>query len=277
MPSRSIDNPNSINGVADWVEFYIFALEESLSKAELFSYLEESSGSEPDQTFIDDVWLELDRRRILYGNNPPYDLQVREIIPSFEWKTVPEYLTCLILSIDGNAVESVKTGKLFERLSCKAVTKFLNGNSIIYGHPSKQTVKEIALELSETFIKEPSSNFNDRGVDLIVWKSFGDSRKSQLVTLIQCAAGLNWGKKLLEIPYKAWTQYIHWGADPIKGFTAPIVIDKKRYDDIVTDSGLMFDRPRIYRNVQYTFNLDNDLTDDLIAWCQPKVDSFINN
>lgn len=277
MPSKLMDNPNSINSVADWVEFYIYATEDSLSKAELSSHIEDSSGSEPDQTFIDDIWLELDRRYFLYGDNPPFEVEYREIKPLLDWKTVPEYLTCLILSLDGNSVDSVSTGKLFERLSSKAISRYFNGNSIIYGHPSKQTVKDIAKKMYETFIQEPTPSFKDRGVDIICWKPFGDSRKSQITALIQCAAGFNWDKKLLGIPYRAWLNYIQWGSDPIKGFTAPIVINEKRYDDVVTDAGLMFDRPRLYRNIQYVFSDDEDLTDELIAWCQPKVNSFVNN
>ncbi|WP_209391377.1 hypothetical protein [Chryseobacterium sp. RR2-3-20] len=275
MPTKLMENPNSVSNVADWVEFYVFAMNDGLSKSELLSYIEDSSGSEPEQAFIDDIWLELERRLILYGANKPYQLDVREVLPLINWKDFPEYLTCIILSIDGNSVDAVKTGKLFERLSSKAVSNYFSGHSIIYGHPSKQTVKTIATDIFETFIKEPSSNFNDRGVDIICWKPFNDKRKSQITALIQCAAGFNWDKKLLGIPYKAWTQYIHWGADPLKGFTAPIVINEKRYDDVVTDAGIMFDRPRIYQNIQYINAIDTDLTTDLINWCEPRINSFI--
>lgn len=277
MPTKLIENPNSVSDVADWVEFYIFAMNDSLSKSELLSFIEDSSGSEPEQTFIDDIWLELERRLVLYGIIKPYQLDAREVLPLIDWKVTPEYLTCIILSIDGNAVESVKTGKLFERLSSKAVSKYFAGYSIIYGHPSKQTVKKIASDIFETFVKEPSTNFNDRGVDIICWKPFNDDRKSQIAALIQCAAGFNWDTKLLDIPYKAWTQYIHWGSDPLKGFTAPIVINEKRYDDVVTDAGIMFDRPRIYRNVQYNYTTDSNLVSDLIDWCEPKIESFLNS
>ncbi len=275
MPTKLIENPTSVSNVADWVEFYIFAMNNSISKSELLSFIEDSSGSEPDQSFIDDVWLELERRLILYGVNKPYNVDVREILPLINWKEFPEYLTCIILSIDGNSIETVKTGKLFERLSCKAVTNYFSGLSIIYGHPSKQTVKSIATQMSETFISEPSHHFKDRGVDIICWKPFNDRRKSQTTALIQCAAGFNWDSKLLGIPYDAWNHYIHWGAKPLKGFTVPIVINEKRYDDVVTDAGIMFDRPRIYQNIQYEYEIDNELTIDLINWCEPRINAFI--
>ena len=96
-----MENPNSVSNVADWVEFYVFAMNDGLSKSELLSYIEDSSGSEPEQAFIDDIWLELERRLILYGANKPYQLDVREVLPLINWKDFPEYLTCIILSIDG--------------------------------------------------------------------------------------------------------------------------------------------------------------------------------
>lgn len=277
MPTKLIENPNSVSNVADWVEFYVFAMNDSLSKAELLSYIEDSSGSEPEQAFIDDVWLELERRLILYGTIKPYQLDVREILPLINWQDRPEYLTCIILSIDGNSVEAVKTGKLFERLSSKAVSNYFAGKSIIYGHPSKQTIRSIATQMCETFITEPSAYFKDRGVDIICWKPFNDNRKSQITILIQCAAGFNWDTKLLGIPYDSWTQYIHWGSKPLKGFTAPIVVSEKRYHDTVTDAGIMFDRPRIYQNIHFDYENDKDLITDLINWCEPRVRVFASS
>lgn len=274
MPTKLIEKPNSVSDVADWVEFYIFAMDDSISKSELQSFIESSSGSEPEQSFIDDIWLELERRLVLYGNNKPFQLEPREVKPKIKWKDFPEYLTCVILSIDGNAVDSVKTGKLFERLSCKAVVNYFSGDSIIYGHPNKQTIRQIASQMFETYIQEPSPEYKDSGVDIICWKSFNDNRKSQTVALIQCAAGYNWSNKLSDIRYKAWTQYIHWGANPLMGFIVPVVINEKRYDDFVTDAGIMFDRPRIYQNIQYNYDKDKDLIDDLIKWCDPKIQSF---
>lgn len=273
-----IGNAESIADVADWVEFYICVSEDNrLSKSELASLIEDSSGSEPTSSFLDDIWNELDRRLILYGDIPPFDLAYREVISTLDWKDIPEYLTCIILSIDGNSVETVKTGKLFERLSCKAVKEYFKGDAIIYGFPSKQGIEDISNMMNETFNLNPSSNFKDRGVDIICWKSFGDYRKSQLAAIIQCAAGHNWSKKLLSIPLNAWKQYMLWSDTlPIKGFTTPIVVEEKSFFDIVTDAGLMFDRPRLYRNIQHSADIDSLLRNDLITWCELRIADFKN-
>ena len=100
MPTLIIDNPSSKNDVANWAEFYICATQSNLSKTELSSFLESSSGSEPNPEFIDDVWQELTFRESLYGNEPPYQVGNREIISNIDWQNFPEYLVCVILSLN---------------------------------------------------------------------------------------------------------------------------------------------------------------------------------
>ncbi len=274
MPTAQIDNPSSSHYVADWIEFHICVTGDSLSKAEVISFIESSSGSEPDSTFLDDIWCELERRLFLYGNNPPYVLKSREVLSVLDWHTMPEYLMCVILSIDGNAVAAAKTGKLFERLSCEAIKSYFGGEAIIYGFPKKQTVEEVSRQMNEKFCYNPPSNFKDRGVDIICWKPFGDNRKSQIAIIVQCAAGHNWNQKLLSIPLSAWRQYILWSDTlPIKGFTTPTIIEDAVFHDVVADAGLMFDRPRLYRSfVQNRIAADTSLKLDLKEWCQNRLD-----
>ena len=61
-----ISNPQSISGVADWVEFYIAYYQQSLAKTALAGHLERNSGSEGSFD-LDGIWSELERRRLLYG------------------------------------------------------------------------------------------------------------------------------------------------------------------------------------------------------------------
>jgi hypothetical protein len=277
MPALIIDNPTSKNDVANWAEFYICVFQSNLSKTELSSFLEASSGSEPSPEFIDDVWQELTSRESLYGNEPPYQVDNREIISKIEWINLPEYLVCVILSIDGAAENSCATGKLFEKISCEAVKSYIGGDAIIYGFPQKQTLEEIANILNERFNYNPTSNFKDRGVDIIAWKSFDDSRKSQMVGLFQCAAGYNWKKKLLEVPIDAWRSYISWSSTlPFKGFVTPVVIDEEVFHETTLAGGLMIDRPRLYRYIKSASTINQPLKAELITWCNEKITS-INN
>lgn len=277
MPTLIIDNPSSKNDVANWAEFFICVYQSNLSKTELSSFLEASSGTEPNAEFIDDVWQELTSRESLYGNEPPYQVDSREIISKIDWQNFPEYLVCVILSIDGAAENSCATGKLFERISCEAVKSYIGGDAIIYGFPQKQTLEEVATVLNERFNHNPATNFKDRGVDIIAWKSFGDNRKSQIVGLFQCAAGFNWQRKLLDIPMRAWTTYINWSDTlPFKGFVTPVIIDDSIFYETVLAGGLMIDRPRLYRYIQNATTSNQLLKAELITWCNEKITS-INN
>lgn len=277
MPTLIIDNPSSKNDVANWAEFYICVSQSNLSKTELSSFLEASSGSEPNAEFIDDVWQELTSRESLYGSEPPYQVDSREIISKIDWQSLPEYLVCVILSIDGAAENSCVTGKLFEKISCEAVKSYIGGDAIIYGFPQKQTLEEIANILNERFNYNPTSNFKDRGVDIIAWKSFDDNRKSQMVGLFQCAAGFNWKKKLLEVPIDAWRGYISWSSTlPFKGFVTPVVIDEEVFHETTLSGGLMIDRPRLYRYIKNASVANQTLKTELVTWCNEKITS-INN
>ena len=277
MPTLTIDSPSSKSDVANWAEFYICASQTSLSKSELSSFIEGSSGSEPNPEFIDDVWQELAFRENLYGSQPPYSVENREVLCKIDWTVSPEYLVCVILSIDGAAENSSATGKLFEKISCEAVKSYMGGDAIIYGFPQKQTLEEIATLLNERFNYNPSSNFKDRGVDIIAWKSFGDDRKSQIVGLFQCAAGYNWKKKLLEVPIDAWKSYIIWSSTlPFKGFVLPVVIEEDIFHETTLTGGVMIDRPRLYRYTQNISARNENLKTELVEWCKAKVSSLNN-
>jgi hypothetical protein len=271
----AISNPNSKIDIADWVEFFIITEEQPISKTELSSFIEEASGSEPDQLLIDDVWLEMNKRELLYGVNPPFITSSREIVPTIDWRKNPEYLTCLILDLEGNSTQPTVAGKLFERISGEAIKSFLGGSAIIYGFPSKQTVEEIAAQMNERFNYNPTSNFKDRGVDIIAWKPFDDTRESQIVVLMQCAAGQNWRSKLLQVPLDAWCQYISWGNKPIKGFTTADIVEEKDFHETVVDAGLMFDRTRIYRHTSQGSNFDPDLRNELRGWCETRLATLL--
>lgn len=265
-----IYNPNSRTMVADWVEISAAIDESEISKAEVGSAIEEWKGSEPDESFIGDVWTELERRQELYGASPPYLVESRVVVPNTSWEDIPEYLMCLILSIKGNRDEPAATGRLFERLSSVAIKNYLGGQAIIYGHPSRQDVRGIAEELCERFGFQHTSNFNDRGLDVIGWKTFGDQRPSQMVALFQCAAGHNWKSKLTDLPLAAWCKYIAWGCDPVKGFVLPQIVAREEFAECSYAGGMLIDRARIYRNTALV-GVEPGLRRELRDWCNTRL------
>lgn len=263
----SIPDPGSTENVSDWAEFYLVSQKEELSRAELSSFIEGSSGSEPPDEFINSVWLELESREALYGENPPYCVQRGLLQPNIDWEEYPEYMTCLIFALEGNPIESLKSGVLFERITNEAVGSFLGGESIVVGFPNIKEVVDIATALGEKFASDPPWYRKDRDLDVVAWKPFGDQRASQVIILIQCAAGRNWTEKK-PVSLGAWRKYIHFACTPIKGFSIPVIIsDKVRLEDVSTDLGLIIDRARIYRNMIEGALKDSSLRKDLKEWC----------
>ncbi len=262
-----IPDPTRIESIADWAEFYVMLTQSELSKSELRSYLEASSGSEPSDELVDSVWMELDTRERLYGMDPPFRVQLGLIRPAFEWEERPEYMTCLIFALEGNPTDSLRSGVLFERIINEAIRNFIGGESIPVGFPNTWKAEDIATVLNEHYIYEPPEYRQDRNLDVVAWKPFGDERASQIVVLIQCAAGRNWTSKKTELSLDAWCKYIHFACKPMKGLAIPIVItDKIRLEEDSTDAGVILDRTRIYRNISKDIT-PGELKDDLEKWC----------
>ena len=193
-----------------------------------------------------------------------------------------EYLTCLFLSLYG-ANESTPT-KLFERMTYSVLMKYLPARAMVFGWPfgkkggkktAEQTlleelVRTVARDSHERFAEAPSSRFKDRGVDVIGWVPFPDGRSSQIVVLLQCAAGHNWVDKRA-VPLEAWTQYIHWSCKrPVIGFSVPCVIEDHIWHDHAMDKGILFDRARIINGLSDGVD-DHKLASELRAYVRSQT------
>ena len=278
MFKYDISRFKSTNYVADWVELYITYMEDSLLKAELSSRLESSQGSEPDEDFIDSVWNELETRVARYGiDKSPYKVEGKLVSSIIKWQDIPEYLTCLIFALEGNPnteIPAATSGKLFEYISQIAVKNYINGDCVIYGSPDGEKADEMAKKMNEYFIKFPPSQRKDRDLDLCAWKSFGDNRASQIILLIQCAAGQNWKGKLNSLSIKAWSRYIDFAVCPLRGFTLPIIMEDQDLIEYSSDGGVIFDRTRLYNNI-VGFHIDEELRKELITWCNIRLSEIL--
>jgi len=268
----NIPDGTSISNTADWTELYMAYQKDYLSKSQLSSYLRESLGADPDEDFLQNVWKELERRLTLYGNSPPFRVEDKGFISTINWKDYPEYMACLIFSLTGNPSNSADSGKLFEQITNEAVKNYLGGNSIIYGHPRNVCVSDICSQMNEKFNYNPPKRRKDRDLDVIIWKPFGDSRASQIVVLIQCAAGNNWPTKLKDLNLEAWKTYIHFACHPIKGFSVPVIVenDCEQLIEMSRDAGLFIDRSRLYRNI-ISFPQNTALKRNLKSWCTKRL------
>jgi len=276
-------DPNSVGRVSDWIELTVATTQEHVSKAQVGSVVEGSAGSEPSEAFLTDIWRQLEYRQRLY-RNPTFRVMDRIIEPVSEAHVSKEYLACLIWSLVGVQGTTQQPGKLFERITRKAVEGYLSGQAIVFGWPFepepegedeesqiKRKIKKVADDLKERFVEAPPARFNDRGVDVIGWIPFYERRTGQIVLLVQCTAGDWKGKQ--PVPLDNWCQYIHWTRDPIKGFAVPSIIVDSDWHERSREKGMMFDRARIINLIpQDTY--DPDLATELESWVREQLDDL---
>jgi hypothetical protein len=282
MLRYNIPDGTSIEIVADWVELYVTFLKDSISKTQLISYIQASTGSDVDDGFIDNVWGRLRERLILYGSTPPFSVEPNLVSSIIDWEHFPEYLTCLIYALEGNpnttAASAAEAGKYFERISNEAIRNYIDGKSLIYGFPGEQSVEELANQiLKEKFNHLPPYYRKDRDLDIIAWKSWNDDRASQIILFVQCAAGGNWKTKIKDLNLRAWEKYIDFAAPLLKGFAVPVIIsDKEILNEISTDAGVIIDRPRLYRETFNRVFSDTELRGTLHTWCLHRITELNN-
>jgi hypothetical protein len=277
-----LPNPDSIRRVADWIELNVSLSGAQFSKTQVSSAIEKLTGAEPRESFISDIWRELHYRHRQY-REPIFEVAERTIQRRPDVEPSVEYLTCLILSLFGVRGTTQDPGKLFERITSRAVKGYLSGNAVVFGWPAppdpqqdaddesqiKRKIRKVAEDLGERFAEAPPARFNDRGVDVIGWIPFVEGRSSQVVLLLQCYAGQDWKGKL-QVPLASWYQYIHWSFNPIAGFAVPRVISEQDWHEGSTDKGLLFDRARIV-NLLTVDTYDPALANELRTWVEGQV------
>lgn len=278
-----IPNPNSSSIVADWIELYIATSGNAVSKAKLSSLLERSVGEEPSEPFISDVWTELNRRQRLY-TSALFTIDKLTVEPMEDKVSEITYVACLLISLYGPTSGSMNVAKLFERLSCLAMKKYLNGEGVVFGwpvEPGRETsIREriigLASRLNENYIESPRERYKDRGVDVVVWKPFTDQRSSQIVVLLQCASGKDWRKKTMDLPLKSWEQYIHWSNNPIKAFAVPCVVSSHDWHDVSKEGGILFDRIRITNLIGALESVDKLLAGEIATFIKNRLEEASN-
>lgn len=274
----AIPEPNAPDAVADWIELWLATTGQPLSKARLGHLIEQSAGAEPSEAFVQDVWREVGKRATLY-KRPPFrvDEFAVEGVRGFRLKT--PYVACLLLSLYGVQNGQTTVPKLFERLTAMAVKRYLAGEVVVFGWPVQEgtnpSIRERVLGVSnalkERFVESPAERYKDRGVDVIGWKPFAERRSSQVVLLLQCAAGRGWRSKTGSLPIGSWTHYIHWACAPLTAFAVPCIISERDWHDVSREGGgILFDRVRIV-NLLVDSSLEKELMKELRIWVQNQL------
>ncbi|GAB1232067.1 hypothetical protein UT4_05330 [Ferrigenium sp. UT4] len=261
--------------VADWIELELALERESISKAWLTSFIEQSVGEQPSESFLSDIWRVLGDRACKY-RHPRFAVESNLVCRTETTEPIEPYVACLLFSLY-SINQRRNDPKLFERLLALCIKEYLGGESYVFGWPPhgdvpaniELRVRDVCARTNEKFAEAPQSRYKDRGVDVISWKPFFENtdvhRSSQIIVLSQCAIGGDWRSKTGQIPLDAWKQYIHWANQPIKAFAVPMVIHDDLWHDISTEAGLLFDRIRIVNYVPLPFP-DISLMEEIRSW-----------
>lgn len=270
-----IPNGNSIETVTDWVELCITLTVDDISKTEVAAAIRSSTGDEPSNAFISDVWAELRRRLELYGSRPPYTVTDLQVLPLTSFEANPCYVFCLVLSLEGNPVQPTVTGKLFERLCNEALKSYLDGETLTFGYPGTVTVQHLCQLTGERFKQELPAAANDKGLDVVGWKPL-DRRGNQIIIFMQCAGGKNWRSKTGDVVMRAWAEeYVGFHAKPTRAFSTPIVISNlDEFKQVSWETDLLFDRPRIYNHTHALMSSD-DLVCEISDWCKNRLPDLL--
>jgi hypothetical protein len=257
--------------VADWLELRLILKNTEILKGQIF----EDIGDGLDDEDRCDIWNKFKEREALYGAEGPFKVTDDSITPKIRTCDNPAYTMCLLLNYFGNKRNAGDTGKIFERLSAFAVKNYLDGEVRIYGYPRANNLTSIITEMNEKLGSQRIPTHGDRGVDLIVWKPFKDKHPSQIVVLMQCASGKNWRAKTRDVGITAWSHYVNWAEEVMKGFSTPTIIERgDAFYEAAYDAGVLLDRPRLYHYTTNLREIDRQLYDEIKAWCRPKISSL---
>lgn len=254
----------------EWIELNLLKNKAALSKADLIVL----SGT--DEIEVDSWISEAEIRSTLY-KNPLYFVDNNRIIPNFSWSDIPEYFLCLYYSFNGANDKSGGT-KLFEKISANALKHFLNGDVYTLGFPSNKNLNTYLDEIAQNCFEKRNiladSDYNDDGVDVVGYKTFGDKRSSNLYVLLQCAAGKHWTTKS-PIAIERWTNYLIWyQKNIVQSISTVEFVKKSDWDKRASTYGMLFDRIRIYNSL-YANAVDSVLRKEVLDWCQTKIDEGI--
>ena len=250
----------------------------------------EDAGVPTPSEAVDDIWREIERRQTLATRGYPFGITASGVQRSMAWdKSLPyafQLLVALSGCYSGSRIAGAawnRTAKLFEQLATEAVSQYLNGSSLNVGAPRQRGVPKdftdclnhLSVQLNEQRGGVPaySSHTKDENVDVIGWIPFGDKRASQVIVLLQCAAGEHWKSKVTDISIEVWSQLINWTVRPLVAFAFPFVCESDEWDYLSRSGGILFDRLRIALPTARS-TLSPALSRSLKNWCTSHARSF---
>jgi hypothetical protein len=227
------------------------------------------AGSELSQSVAQDVFAEIENRRIACGPDK-YPFTVEQGLLAL--KPEPEkspYILLLLMSATTPTAGHNGTAVLFEQVCTQAALGYLGGaangaQAIRFGSPRRAPIGTLRGALDHLCsnlaegggcrLPQRARHTGDEGLDIVAWRRFPDGKEGQLIAFGQCAGGDgNWEDKLAELDGRKFVQKwlrAMFLVDPIRLFFVPRRIPKDDWEHAGIDGGVLFDRCRIVACLQ---------------------------
>lgn len=264
---------SDLNLYADFVELVtVFSKDGAVSLGDIqdrfFGTKEYDNASErdTDETLLLEIFLLLQERNILYGENYPFlfDNEKTLLLAKDLLNEKHKLYIYLLISSKLNIFKSFKTELTdeFEYICKDALAHYLPSDAIVknFGRNPAYTgnaiskIKSLAIDLNLTVDEYELSqvserNTQERGLDIVGWIPFEDQCMNLLVFLAQCACGKNFESKQHDT--RRFKNYLNfYKSEPIHVMFIPYSLINTRakkfyHSDLIEKDYLIFERKRI--------------------------------
>lgn len=264
----SIDVHNSrLDILCDWIEGSVLFADAQVSQSDVVDILHENN-IYTDQAFafewIEDAWKELSRRADCVCNGLPFEIEGAVISRTAEWKDVPAYSFCVILTLQTMykqwarqfGADYGEQGELFEELVAESLAS-LGWDTLRTGWSSTSIrdlpalVETIAAHLDEAPLLQglprwTSEGTKDAGLDIVIADAFVDRLAGRAVYLVQCASGGNWNEKFCTPSLEQWGKLVDFATAPLHALAVPFAFLHDNFrQTCLRVKGMFLDRYRL--------------------------------
>lgn len=221
-----------------------------------------ASGRQPTADEIQFAFAEIERRGHEWGDKYPYLVDDDGVYLDRDGAAAL-YHTLLILSLKGMPVrkreEISRSDSVFDAISREAFKAWLTADAIAFGWPPrdgrfsdfKEALSQAAVQIGVAIRDEDDipTHLKDAGVDVIVWRPFGDQRTGFEIHLVQNTVQWSFRKKAYDVRPLRWFSWLRVGAQPSVGFAVPFAMrkDDPWWDDVTDGVQIVMDRGRLLR------------------------------
>jgi hypothetical protein len=245
-------------GLADLIELLTLSFPQTLfTSNRLHSVLGELWGLEDHHYEL--AKQEMSRRSRIAGSNYPFRLV--NGVPTLGEDT-GHYVALLCLSQmnktnpDLDPTNQVVMAKDFELLVEGMLSDFFGSQtkSVNFGFPSTigrpAEFSHAITWLASRIGIQPGTSFRsprrkDGGVDIIIWKSFGDSRSGVPILLVQATLQKDVRSKSRDVDRRMWSGWLAMDIDPLVGLAFPHALEQSEVWNEITRNCLVLDRVRL--------------------------------